>query len=294
MTLYKYVKFEDLERILNGSIRFTQPGAFNDPFEMVPELLVPKHLANRQVNLQFSVTASRRTPAVHELGDDFESEDCSDINSRRILASLNQGIGVLSLSKNSSSLPMWSHYADRHKGAIIEFDASHEFLEGHFAVEYRQFRPKIDIGSYLDDETPIPIAEICVKPKDWEYENEVRAVRNLSDCKCVGEAGGFPIYTRQLPIDCLKSVILGERMGVDNQRRIFETVKNTHIFLYLDAISNWGYEFRREPICLPGLRNPVISPRTAHIFSHQVDSVGEIARWQIKHNKFSAMMNDTL
>ena len=212
MTLYKYVKFEDLERILNGSIRFTQPGAFNDPFEMVPELLVPKHLANRQVNLQFSVTAPRRTSTVHELADDFDSEDCSDINSRRILASLNQQIGVLSLSKNSSSLLMWSHYADRHKGAIIELDASHEFLEGKFAVDYREFRPKIDIGSYLDDETPIPIAELCVKPKDWEYEDEVRVVRNLSDCECVDEADGFPIYTRQLPIDCLKAVILGERM----------------------------------------------------------------------------------
>ena len=56
MTLYKYVKFDDLERILNGSVRFTQPGAFNDPFEMVPEFFVPQHLANRQVNLRFSVT----------------------------------------------------------------------------------------------------------------------------------------------------------------------------------------------------------------------------------------------
>ena len=36
MSLYKYVKFNDLKRILEGTIRFTQPGAFNDPFEMVP------------------------------------------------------------------------------------------------------------------------------------------------------------------------------------------------------------------------------------------------------------------
>ena len=113
------------------------------------------------------------------------------------------------MSKNSSSLLMWSHYADRHKGAIIEFDASHEFFDGKFDVEYRGHRPIKDIGGYVDDETPIPIAELCVKPKDWEYEDEVRVVRNSSDCKCVGEADGFPIYTRKLPTDCLKSVILG-------------------------------------------------------------------------------------
>lgn len=83
-------------------------------------------------------------------------------------------------------------------------------------------------------------------------------------------------------------------MGVDNQRKIYEIVKNSHVALYLDAISNWGYEFRREPIYLPSLRSPIISPRIAHIFSHHVDPVGEIARWQIEHNKFSAIMNDTL
>ena len=42
MPLFKYVKFQDLMRILDGTIRLTQPGAFNDPFELVPELYVPE------------------------------------------------------------------------------------------------------------------------------------------------------------------------------------------------------------------------------------------------------------
>jgi len=34
MPVYKYVAANRLPAILGGRIRFTQPGAFNDPFEM--------------------------------------------------------------------------------------------------------------------------------------------------------------------------------------------------------------------------------------------------------------------
>ena len=81
MSLYKYVKFEDLKRILDGSIRFTQPGAFNDPFEMVPELYVPEGSGIEEIAIQFSVTAPRREPVIGALEDDFASDYCSDQNS---------------------------------------------------------------------------------------------------------------------------------------------------------------------------------------------------------------------
>ena len=40
MPLYKYLTVENALRVLDGTVRFTQPGAFNDPFEMVPELYI--------------------------------------------------------------------------------------------------------------------------------------------------------------------------------------------------------------------------------------------------------------
>ena len=295
MSLYKYVKFEDLKKILGGSIRFTQPGAFNDPFEMVPELYVPQGFESKEVNFQFSVTAPRREPRVGELHDDFESDYLSDQNSRRILKSLNQAIGILSLSRNRSSLLMWSHYADSYSGAIVEFDETHEFFTGRFNMEYSEHRPKIDIVSYTDGGEPIPIAELCVKSKEWEYEKEVRAGRSLSDCICVGTANGFPIYVMDVPVDCIKSVILGERMKVCQQREIWNLAKDmTEVSLYLDAVSNWGYEFRSEPIRLAGMDSPLISPRTAHIFSDQEGPIGEIAHYLLEKHPLSGMVNDTL
>ena len=295
MLLYKYVSFEDLKRILGGSIRFTQPGAFNDPFEMVPELHVPEEFENQNVAFQFSLTAPRRESPPGELDVDFASDYCSDQNARRILYSLTQTIGILCLSKNASSLLMWSHYAGDYSGAIVKFDATHEFFSGHFDMKYSEHRPKMSIASLIDSDEPIPIAELCVKAKEWEYEQEVRVVRSLANCKCVGMVRDFPVYVMDVPLDCIESVILGERMPVSHQREIWNLVKNMpDVSLYLDAVSNWGYEFRSEPIKLVGMENPILSPRTAHIFSDQSGTFGEISHWLLEKHPLSKLVNDTL
>ena len=191
MALYKYMTFENAIRVLEGTIRFTQPGAFNDPFEMVPELYVPESFGgDKEINISFSVTAPRRVPAAHELDPNFESDQCSDRNSRSIRSSLDRSIGILCLSQNPSSLLMWSYYADEYAGAVIEFDDSHDFFHGHFQMDYRERRPKKDISYFVSSNEPIPIFELCVKPKVWEHEREVRVVRNLSDCKLVKNGSG--------------------------------------------------------------------------------------------------------
>ena len=66
------------------------------------------------------------------------------------------------------------------------------------------------------------------------------------------------------------------------------------VSLHLDAVSNWGYEFRKEQIKLKGMNNPIVSPRTAHIFANETGTYGDIARWLIEKHPLSGMMNDTL
>ena len=297
MPIYKYMTFDNLERLLNGTLRFTQPGAFNDPFEMVPELHVPESFGSaKHIHPTFSVTAPRRTPVVHELEEDFESDQCSDRNSRSIRASLDQAIGILCLSQNPSSLLMWSYYADSYAGAVVEFDQSHEFFLGHLQVEYRTTRPKKDISYYISSDDPIPIAELCIKPKAWEHEQEVRVIRSLSDCKPTGRSDRYEyqIFVMDIPFECIKSVTMGERMTIVNQRSVWKLIKDTNIALYLDAVSNWGYKFRKEPVKLPGMNSPIVSPRTAHIFSQQDGSIGDISRWQLESNDLAEIVNDTL
>ena len=107
MALYKYMTFKNVMHVLGGTIRFTQPGAFNDPFEMVPELDVPESFGgDKKIDISFSVTAPRRIPGVHELEPNFESDQCSDRNSRSIRSSLDRSIGILCLSEKPSLLLM--------------------------------------------------------------------------------------------------------------------------------------------------------------------------------------------
>ncbi len=297
MALYKYVTFKNAMHVLEGTIRFTQPGAFNDPFEMVPELHVPEGFGgDREINMSFSVTAPRRVTRDYELAPDFESDHCSDSNSRSIRSSLDQTIGILCLSKNPASLLMWSYYADQYAGAVVEFDDSHDFFRGSFPIEYREHRPKLDVSYYESNNEPIPVAELCVKPKEWEHEREVRVARSLSDCQLVQDtsADGYPVYVMSIPVECVKAVTMGERMPVEHQRHIWEMVKDRNLSLHLDAISNWGYDLRRDTIKLPGMKSPIISPRTAHIFVQDSGPTGDIARWQLKSNKLAQFVNDTL
>jgi hypothetical protein len=53
--LYKYVSIDGLRRILAGTVRFTQPSAFNDPFELLPEIITPIDVEERQIPLSFDI-----------------------------------------------------------------------------------------------------------------------------------------------------------------------------------------------------------------------------------------------
>jgi hypothetical protein len=56
------VDIAGLKRILEGSVRFTQPSAFNDPFELLPEVVVPNDAGEKQLSFSFDIRAQRRQP----------------------------------------------------------------------------------------------------------------------------------------------------------------------------------------------------------------------------------------
>jgi hypothetical protein len=295
--LYKYVTVAVLKKILEGTIRFTQPSAFNDPFELLPEIIVPAGEKERPINVSFDIRAQRQPAA--EQGETIpDGYGSSDAMSRQIVHQLNQVIGILSLSKAKDSLLMWSHYADQYSGAVIAFDGAHDFFSDQVDIEYRSGRPRRRFQDYLAG-PPIPLAELCVKSQQWAYEKEVRVVRMLAECEQQAEPDlrGFPIFVQRIPINAIKSVILGERTPVVEQREIFASVMDTNISLSLAAIDHSGFVFREEiikfapPISQMG---PMMSPRTAHIFSGLQNHRGEFARWLIENHPMSRIVNQPI
>jgi len=294
-SLYKYVNIAGLKRILQGSIRFTQPSAFSDPFELLPEVVIPVDEPEGPISIAFDISAKRRLPPAGEV-DEVPDQCCSsDPTSRDIVQQLNSLIGILSLSRTDDSLLMWSHYADQYAGAVIEFDALHEFFAGQIDVEYRRLRPKKNLSVYQAPAEPVPVAELCAKSYQWEYEREVRVIRCLTDCERAGDdPRGFPVFTQRVPVAAIRSVTLGERTKVFEQRDIYGLVKDTTIALSLAAIDHVGYAFRRErikfdvPVSQVG---PMMSPRTAHIFSDAQSQRGEFARWMVEQHPMSKVVN---
>jgi hypothetical protein len=151
--LYKYMN-PDRQGILdNWLIRFTQPKALNDPFEM------RLHIAGYGTHDEVLQIAARRWELhVRERYDDLVREHgpritfdefrariepertamietamarASEHNAemaRRIDDLMNTSIGVLSLCEHPDSLLMWPHYGDSHRGFVIEFDTASPFF----------------------------------------------------------------------------------------------------------------------------------------------------------------------
>ena len=235
-SLYKYVSIDRLKGILiDNKIRFTQPGAFNDPFELVPRLLVPKGTVPQgHRNYKFSLSAPRRPIDVDK------SADGSDHHSRDLRQAPDHEVGFLSLSRTWKSLPMWAHYAENFAGAVIEFDGCHPFFKWAFDVHYSHERPIRDLALYWRER--IPIAELCNKSTAWKYEEEVRVARALSGCQLIRASSDFPVLVTKVPPECIKSVILGERVDQDTAKEIFDIIRDNEIIGNRAVINHWDYD----------------------------------------------------
>jgi hypothetical protein len=94
---------------------------------------------------------------------------------------LESAMGLLCFSANWSSPPLWSHYADKHRGLCLGFDVPREHV---LAVSYSKSRlqnqaKKILQSSDIDD--PLRDLLVCTKFSDWSYEREYRMKINLKD-----------------------------------------------------------------------------------------------------------------
>lgn len=298
MSLYKYVSCDTAMKILNGAIRMTPPSEFNDPFELAVELYVPPHIEERNYNFSFDANSPRESLGDYQLPDDFESEYCNDSNTRGIRRELDKYIGILCLSKRKDSHLMWAHYADSYSGVVFEFNKNHPFFAGQIDIDYRAKRLKIDFDYFLKREVAIPLSVLFVKPDFWNYEEEVRITRTLHGLsKKKNSNGKPPMYLASIPMECIKSITLGERTSPKDAKLLFNKIKNTNIELNLAAISPWGYDFRYEPIKtnLPiSEMNPIISPRTADIFKNVKGELGEAARWTISNHPMRNIVSKTL
>ncbi|MDX7833826.1 DUF2971 domain-containing protein [Aeromonas caviae] len=215
---YKYIPFGadklSLNIITKGTIKFTCPLYFNDPFDCQPFLSVENlHESNafkRAFNCKsVGLNVIEKQILKNKMIDTFSKQ----IKSGKFFGEFLESVGVLSLSRQYDNALMWSHYADYHRGFVVGFryvkpddleennlDMRH-FNLNPYEVKYSKIRP-----TYSSSDNKFDISVLLTKDDVWEYEAEERAFTWM-------EKPGVHPYDRAKRLHC---VIAGAKISKDD------------------------------------------------------------------------------
>ena len=235
-TLFKYVS--DAHEVVDGifrdhKIRFTQPTALNDPLEFNPTI---RFDSDGDYFKPFEYRGIKM-PSIH----DWEHLNLIE---RRI-----NEFGILSLTDNPFSFEMWCHYANGHKGFLIEFNIPDktkptlQLLEG---VNLRAHKVRyvkdymINLDRLYGTGNSIPLHRIkdaifLRKTNHWKYEREYRIVRQLTECNTYHPPAtrtsyrDKEVYLFPLSLSCISNVVFGINTSQEVKRKIIEYCKGTNI-----------------------------------------------------------------
>jgi|GEM_PF-1885205 len=228
--LYKYRNFvnENHIRVLTDfEIFFAAPSSFEDRYDCkIPiryELLTNQEIFekylydshkrnlsfNRRQHREWAKEWTRKSPIKNKARLlKYRDDEFIEFDKR---------IGVLSLTANNSSLPMWNKYSENQTGFCVGFDSKKlfRFLGGGSAVQYYKELPTIrpnpwhppDLQNYL---------RIYSKLENWEFEEEYRTMI-FGDGELTVDS-----RKRKLETDVYKEIILGDKITKENKELIEE------------------------------------------------------------------------
>jgi hypothetical protein len=258
--LYKYVEADRVDILVNKSIRFTQPSALNDPFELQPlfeELFTEddlKSLTNpsfevieqglrkeysklpaeqrSQMSVKQLIEAVRANPKLLEMQlKKIEPEI------RKAMVKLTPGVqkmlsdalqtrvGLLSLSESIEQPLLWAHYSAAHKGFAIEFDAAHSFFDRRRSENDELFHlRKVKYANRSSHDRTLSDLDgedvLVTKESSWSYEKEWRVLLPLDSADTVMDHEGDKVYLYSIPASAISGVVLGARASDHLQQEI--------------------------------------------------------------------------
>ncbi len=269
MSYYKYLSNSRVDVLENGLIRFTQPSAFNDPFEALPtyktlgeeftlknvsdEVFKPFLNGKRALSNGTHIFTDREIESFrtkwHQKLTRIESKLTVDIT-RVLRNGFDKSYGILSLTKNPKSILMWSHYANNHQGYLLELDEHHSFFSAHFkhgSVIYSSIRSEDEL---IPKEGFDLSCTLFKKSIHWAYEEEWRAVAELKKSKKRIVNKPFDIHLFELPRDAIKSITLGNSTPIRIRNKIQRLISTkrqlTHIRLFRARIDPSEFDLQYD------------------------------------------------
>lgn len=206
------------EVIVNGTLHFSRPSDFNDPWDCKPwydaDSIADPDVFERHVQWYIGVTRKHRPDIPIDQVNErarFFRRDPSALAAKIQEFSLAMGEAinaqyrVYCLSTQSNCELMWAHYTQKHRGVCLEFSVANELFCTAFPVHYALAYPRFLMTNHSGSDQHI--APLLSKSSAWSYENEFRLISDeRGDPKdtIVTRAG-----KRDMPLKSLTAVILG-------------------------------------------------------------------------------------
>jgi hypothetical protein len=253
MILYKYLAPERIDTLQRNLIRYTPPGAFNDPFESSPH--IAGLVSDEELRRLSHEAMTEQLGRWDELPPETKGQMSRDTYQRIVgmvkphadrlipqvfrnavpafLAGLADGansrLGILSLSERRDNLLMWAHYAASHTGLVIGIDTTHDWFRRPRASASTE--PRFRPVKYSSERVSKVVAELSpidlffTKSSDWSYESEWRSIEPLAEATEVRPTETRPAHLFHLPAGCIREVILGCRAlpGLEAEARALMT-----------------------------------------------------------------------
>lgn len=294
MHLYKYATAARVDVLLSGLIRFTPAAEFNDPFEVVPHLAA--FLPPDQVDAYLSqfapdvpqmlqeavakeVAAHALPPTLADLARHVALDRARGIDvlalakailpmavdhlrptfGREFQQKFDERYGILSLSGTPTSLLMWAHYADCHRGLVFEFDVTHSFFKRPTAAgaigNVRQvvyaatrpaivaYNPSIPVEAFANQ---LIVDLLLTKGVEWQYEREWRLLYSLNDPTLYPHTVSNGLHLFPISPQAFTAVVLGCRASEATQSAVRAALSGSpdlaHVELRQSRPSDTRYE----------------------------------------------------
>jgi hypothetical protein len=248
MKLYKYMTEERASQFLtDGMLRYSQPSAFNDPFELnpsfdlmskadlaalpdVPDQPGMKYLTPEAMQAMLSAVM----PGIERVVGQHAGQEGAYSLSNNDLAqqTLDQKYGILCLTEAHDDLLMWAHYGASHRGVAIQFETEHPYFaqddlgigcKNPAPIEYQNDRP---ILSYSTLHSPKLLFR---KSTCWSYEREWRQIRLLANAETVIQAEPFPVHLYRVPPDAITGIVIGVNVAHDRRVKLMQLCAEDHL-----------------------------------------------------------------
>jgi len=227
--LYRYrsMASRNLDRTFTHSeLYFSRPDQFNDPFDFKTRFTfsncktddVKLYFDNSTKEHRPDLTDTEREEVVKYFVDQYKKgntdfpQKMEDLMDNK-LPEMTKALKVLCLSKVYYDILMWSHYANGHRGIVLQFDKStlkKQFYGCKKVVYYPTFPTLRDFNKRQEE------LFILSKSKHWGYEGEWRIIEPVKGEE-INDAGKVYSFGN----NALTGVILGCEISNEDVSRVF-------------------------------------------------------------------------